>query len=102
MTDYVNQFLTERKKIEGRTAVRAIHFKRGGVMSVQGSESHYCSPKNDTGPYTSVEVLVMSPRLKVPKSFGKPREKFEDGSRLFTFVQVSAVNAEIARRGGIA
>jgi hypothetical protein len=102
MKDYVNEYLAERKKVEGRTAVRAMHFKRGGAMSVQASESHYCSPKNDAGPYTAVEVLVMSPRLKVPKSFGKPREKFDDGSRLFTFVQVSAVNEEIARRGGIA
>jgi hypothetical protein len=79
-----------------------MYFKRGGAMSVQGSSGHYCSPKNDTGPYTMVEILVMSPRLKVPKSFGKPREKFDDGSRLYTFVQVSAVNEEIKRRGGIA
>jgi hypothetical protein len=54
-----------------------MYFKRGGHMSVQGSESHYCSPKNNTGPYTLVEVLVMSPRLKVPKSFGKPAQKFD-------------------------
>lgn len=100
--DYVNEYLAKSKKLSGKNAVRAMYFKRGGAMSVQASESHYCSPKSDTGPYTSVEVLVMSPRLKVPKSFGKPRQKFEDGSRLFTFVQVSAVNAEIARRGGIA
>jgi hypothetical protein len=102
MKDYVNDYLAERKKTEGRMAVRAMYFKRGGAMSVQGSEAHYCTPKNDTGPYSSVEILVMSPRLKVPKSFGKPREKFDDGSRLYTFVQVSAVNEEIKRRGGLA
>jgi hypothetical protein len=102
MTDFVNDYLAKAKKLEGSNAVRAMHFKRGGAMSIQGSESHYCSPKNNTGPYTAVEILVMSPRLKVPKSFGKPREKFDDGSRLYTFVQVSAVNAEIARRGGLA
>jgi hypothetical protein len=102
MKDYVNEYLAERKQREGSTAVRAMHFKRGGAMSVQASASHYCSPRNDTGPYTSVEVLVMSPRLKVPKSFGKPNEKFDNGERLWGFLSVEVVNAEIARRGGIA
>jgi hypothetical protein len=45
----------------------------------------------------------MSPRLKVPKSFGKPSEKFDDGERLCGLpFRSTAVNAEIARRGGIA
>ena len=28
----------------------------GFRLSVQASQSHYCSPKSDTGPYYSVEV----------------------------------------------
>lgn len=28
----------------------------GTVLSVQASEYHYCSPRNDVGPYTHVEV----------------------------------------------
>jgi hypothetical protein len=102
MKDHVNEFLAERKAHTGKTTVRAMYFKRGGAMSVQASSHHYCSPKNDTGPYTSVEVLVMSPRLKVPKSFGKPSEKFDNGERLWGFLPVSVLNAEIERRGGIA
>jgi len=30
--------------------------KRGGFLSVQASEHHYCSPKHDQGPYFSYEV----------------------------------------------
>lgn len=101
MKDYVNKYFAENKKPDYPT-VPPMFFKRGtGHMSVQASEGHYCNPKSDTGPYTSVEVLVTHPRFKVPKSFGKP-QKFEDGARLFGFVPVSAVNAEIERRGGLA
>ena len=30
--------------------------KRGGFLSVQASSYHYCSPKEDSGPYISYEV----------------------------------------------
>jgi len=29
----------------------------GGRISVQASATHYCSPKRDTGPYNSVEIM---------------------------------------------
>jgi hypothetical protein len=104
MKDYVNEYLAAKKTRPDYPVVPPMYFKRGGHMSVQGSSGHYCSPKTDTGPYTMVEVLVMSPRFKVPKTFGKPQRNTDrkDKSRLFTWVPVDAVNAEIERRGGIA
>ena len=39
-------------------AVDHITCESGLQISVQGSGAHYCSPKNDVGPYTAVEVLV--------------------------------------------
>lgn len=102
MTDFVNDYLAKNRKSEAYPVAPAMFFKRGNAcISVQASSGHYCSPKNNTGPYTMVEVLVPSPRFKVPKSFGKPR-KNEDGSRSYNWVSVSAVNEEIKRRGGIA
>ena len=35
---------------------RVIRCNDGFSMSVQASSAHYCSPKNDKGPYISVEV----------------------------------------------
>jgi len=105
MEDYVNDYLAKHKQRTGRHTVPPMFFKRGtGHMSVQASGGHYCSPQNDTGPYSMVEVLVMHPRFKVPKSFGKPVKNPDrsDKSRLFTWVPVSAVNEEIKRRGGLA
>lgn len=99
--DYVNDFLAKNRPNSDYPVAPPMFFKRGNAsISVQASSGHYCSPKDNKGPYTMVEVLVPSPRFKVPKSFGKPR-KFEDGARLYSFVPVSAVNAEIARRGGL-
>jgi hypothetical protein len=104
MKDHVNEYLANNRIPARPYCVPAMYFKRGGSMSVQASSGHYCSPKSDTGPYATVEVLVDSPRLKVPKSFGKPMKNPDrkDKVRVFTWVPVSAVNAEIERRGGIA
>lgn len=104
MEDFVNDYLAKNRKSETYPVAPAMFFKRGGHMSVQASEGHYCSPKSNTGPYTMVEVFVSSPRLKVPKSFGKPMKNPDrkDKTRTFTWVPVSAVNEEIKRRGGIA
>lgn len=38
------------------TTVPAIECADGFTMSVQASRSHYCTPRNDVGPYTAVEV----------------------------------------------
>jgi len=35
---------------------KQVELENGGTLSVQASASHYCSPRNNTGPYTSVEV----------------------------------------------
>ena len=33
---------------------------KDGEISIQGSEFHYCYPKNNKGPYTQVEVAVFN------------------------------------------
>jgi len=35
---------------------KRIEFENGGSISVQASEMTYCSPRDNTGPYTAVEV----------------------------------------------
>ncbi len=35
---------------------KRIEFENGGSISVQASEFTYCTPRNNTGPYVSVEV----------------------------------------------
>lgn len=36
----------------------AITCANGAIISVQGSEYHYCSPNSDEGPWTSFEIML--------------------------------------------
>lgn len=51
----VNEFLTANPG----SVRKAVRTKRGRLFSIQASKGHYCSPKDDTGPYGSVEVMVI-------------------------------------------
>jgi hypothetical protein len=81
-----------------------MYFKRGGAHECQGSSGHYCSPKNDTGPYTSWSRCWSCRRAQGAEELRQAAANTDrkDKSRLFTWVPVDAVNAEIERRGGIA
>lgn len=95
--DYVNEYLQARA---GKRVRSPMVCKDGAILSVQASEGHYCNPKNRVGPWTSVEVLVDNGRLKFP-NWPKANETPGDRSRLWGWLQVSDVNAEIERRGGL-
>lgn len=100
MTDYVNEYLAAQKDGTIRTAVvPRFRCADGTSLSVQASEGHYSSPREDTGPWTHVEVwCVVSPagRACHPRSFG------ENTGQPYTFVPVAKVNAYIRRHGGAA
>jgi hypothetical protein len=36
-----------------------IKCRAGGSLSVQASRHHYCHPREDAGPYTQVEIMVL-------------------------------------------
>lgn len=94
--DYVNDHL---KAHPGRVR-RPIVCKDGTRLSVQASEGHYCSPKDRVGPYSSVEVCADKYRPGLWKAFGHTNDRYSGG--LWGWVSVDKVNAEIARRGGLA
>ena len=54
MNDIVNKFLVEKK---GSFYAPEMVCADGFKMSVQASGGHYCSPRENYGPYTAVEVL---------------------------------------------
>jgi hypothetical protein len=96
MQDYVHEYLA---KYSG--PVRPwLSCADGTRMSVQASKFHYCSPRDDRGPWGCVEVWCIagpSGRAIYPRSFG-------DGSKdtPYSFVPVSVVNKFIHRHGGLA
>jgi hypothetical protein len=56
MSDLLMNF-GKREMSNGRLSrIPRLQFNNGSSLSVQASEYHYCSPKDNTGPYSAVEV----------------------------------------------
>lgn len=74
--------------------------KDGFSISVQASESSYCNPRGDEGPYTHVECGFPSSEPK-----GELLEFAEDPDEptqtVYPYVPVSIVMAELELHGGI-
>ena len=49
----INAYIQNNRKDGHATPITC---KNGLTMSVQASSFHYCSPRNDSGPYAEVEV----------------------------------------------
>lgn len=69
----------------------------GTKLSVQASENHYCSPRNNVGPYTEVEVWYIKCINEVEVL------EFEySGEEPSGYVDINSVVAYIDRHGGLA
>ena len=71
----------------------------GMILSVQASESHWCTPKNDIGPYTAAEVHI----ALVGTKGGPPSDwdEFEDAPTYYAYVPVTMIEDLIKDRGGL-
>tara|TARA_R110000751_G_scaffold305649_1_gene422383 strand:- start:620 stop:1264 length:645 start_codon:yes stop_codon:yes gene_type:complete len=73
----------------------------GFTMSVQASERHYCTPLNDTGPYTEIEIGFpnMLEPLLIPfqdePTYNAPTES------VYCYVPVEIIDEVIAKHGGL-
>lgn len=98
MTDYVNDYFSQHPNKHGAFPRPRLTLADGTSLSIQASAYHYCTPKDNTGPYSSIEVgFVEGPsgRPTRPRSFGSY------GGGVWGWVPVSAVNAYIKRHGGL-
>lgn len=97
--DAIQQHLQTANVIDvgmGRTfrePVGAITCRDGTQFSVQASEFTYCTPRNNTGPWTSVEVMTLSEGV-TPQYWEQ-----DAGDNLAGYVPVEAVAREILARG---
>ena len=69
----------------------------GTKLSVQASHTHYCDPRNDEGPYSTVEVGY--PTVTPPRSW-KPYADGEYPSDIYAHVPVALVRRFVKRHGG--
>lgn len=79
-----------------RMPVAAITCADGVQFSVQASQFTYCSPRNDQGPWTSVEVMTLTEGA-TPKFW-----EHDAGDNLAGYVPIEAVAREVLRRASLA
>lgn len=104
MTDIVNAWLAKQKAPHKpgsyhHSVLRHIICGDGTTLSVQASRTHYCTPQDDIGPWSTVEVwCIEGPNGKpiYPRSFGL----YKNGP--YAFVPIETVAKFIKRHGGIA
>ena len=71
----------------------------GFEMSVQASRGHYCSPREDAGPYTAVEIGFPNRR----EALLMPHIEIDDGHPLesvYPWVPAQVVMKVILKHGG--
>jgi len=73
----------------------------GMTLSLQVSDGHYCSPRDDAGPWNEVEIGY--PSRKPPKSIMHYIDGLgsEPTKAVYGYVPVKLVDRWIARHGGI-
>ena len=73
----------------------------GLELSIQASQFHYCTPRNNEGPWTEVEVGF--PSMQVDELLPYMEDLGEGPTEsVYPYVPVEIVATVIARHGGIA
>jgi hypothetical protein len=77
-----------------------VDFNDGHSMSIQASYGHYCNPRDDTGPYTCVEVGFPDfvPSTKFLKHAECPEHPTDT---VYGWVPVEILEKEIEAHGGL-
>ena len=78
---------------------RKYYLYDGTTLSVQASESHWCTPKNDIGPYTTAEVHIG--RIGTGGGPSDDQNKFEDAPTYYAYVPITLIEDLIKDRGGL-
>ena len=71
----------------------------GFFISVQASHFHYCSPRQDEGPWDTVEVGFPSQPEEMLLMFAEDRDKPTES--VYGYVPIEIVDSVILRHGGI-
>ncbi len=71
----------------------------GFTMSVQASAGHYCTPRDNTGPYTHFEIGF--PSQEEPELMQYAESPDEPTETVYGWVPVEVVTAVIVKHGGL-
>jgi hypothetical protein len=93
----INRYLMECRS---GLLCKPVHCKSGLNMSVQASSGHYCQPRQDQGPWESVEIGFPSLKLVELMKYAESPEKPTD--TVYGWVPVQLVNKIVDENGGLA
>lgn len=79
--------------------VRAIRCADGLELSVQASSGHYCTPRQDLGPWTMVEVGFPSQRVEELMEYAEDPDKPTE--TVYGWVPVEVVEKIVNDHGGV-
>lgn len=79
--------------------VPRVECEDGFAVSIQASHTHYCTPRDSTGPWSEVELGFPSRRTPSLREYrdGPP----PDQGNVFGYVPIEAVAKLLIRHGGI-
>lgn len=80
--------------------VKPVTCKSGLTLSVQASASHYCSPRDNIGPWSEVEVGF--PSQKVDALLPYAEDASNPCDTVYAYVPIEVVEYVIESNGGIA
>lgn len=99
--DPISMLLHINAIMSGERAIRPrVVCADGFSLSVQASGGHYCSPREDRGPWWRVEVGYPSERVEALMPYAE--DPAEPTETVYGYVPVEIVDAVIAAHGGIA
>jgi len=76
-----------------------LHFRSGFGASVQASETNYCIPRDNTGPYTHVEIGF--PTAPEPLICGYADEPDRPTETVYGYIPAGLLKALVIKHGGI-
>jgi hypothetical protein len=77
-----------------------VYFNSGFGVSIQAKKTNYCTPRDDAGPYTEVELGF--PTAPEPLIAGFADEPDRPTETVYGYVPAGVVQALIIKHGGIA
>ena len=78
---------------------RFVHCKDGFGLSIQASETSYCSPRDNFGPYTEVELGF--PTAPEPLIAGYAEDADNPTETVYGWVPAGVVKALLIKHGGL-
>ena len=82
-----------------KESYKSLVLKSGWSASIQASQTHYCTPRGEHGPYTHVEIGY--PTMEEPLILSYAEDPNDPIGTVYGYVPVGILKAIIIKHGGI-